>query len=219
MAQRDITLAAQAGVRYHVAHVSTVGTVDLVRQAKARGQQVTTEVCPHHLLLTENACRTYDTNLKMNPPLRTQADVDACLAGVRDGTIDCLITDHAPHRRESKEFEFQQAPFGVIGLEFAVPLFIRALIEPGLIEWPRLIEAMSTRPAQLLGVTGGNLRVGQPADITLINPELEWTIDVERMHSKSQNTPFAGWNVRGKAVGTLIAGEWRCREAELMQRA
>ncbi len=215
MVQRDVTLAAQAGVRYHVAHVSTAGAVRLVREAKRAGQRVTTEVCPHHLLLTDEACGTYDTNFKMNPPLRTRPDVDACLEGVRDGTIDCLVTDHAPHGRESKEHEFAYAPFGIIGLETALPLFMEALLQPGLIGWPQLVAAMSTRPAQLLGVTGGNLRVGQPADVVLIDPGLEWTIDVEQMHSKSRNTPFDGRRVRGRAVGTLVDGEWRYRSGRV----
>jgi len=211
MAQRDITLAKQAGVRYHVAHISVAATVDLVRAAKAAGQRVSAEVTPHHLLLTDEACATFDTNCKMKPPLRSRADVDACIAGVRDGTIDCCVTDHAPHGRENKEHEFQYAPFGIIGLETSLPLFVRTLIEPGHIDWPRLIALMSTNPAKLLGVPGGSLAVGQRADVTLINPELEWTIDVERMHSKSRNTPFDGWQVRSRAVGTLVAGNWRYR--------
>lgn len=211
MAQRDITLAAQAGVRYHVAHVSAAATVELVRAAKAAGRRVTAEVTPHHLLLTDEACGTYDPNFKMNPPLRSQADVKACLEGVRDGTIDCLVTDHAPHGRESKEYEFQDAPFGIIGLETALPLFIRALIEPRIVDWPRLVAALSTRPAQLLGVVGGTLKVGQPADVTLLDPQAEWTIDAERLRSKSRNTPFDGWTVRGRVAGTLVDGEWRFR--------
>ena len=215
MVQRDITLAAQSTVRYHVAHVSTAGAVQLVRWAKKEGWRVTTEVCPQHLLLTDEACGTYDSNYKMKPPLRTRADVEACIAGVRDGTIDCLVTDHAPHGREDKEREFQFAPFGIIGLETALPLFIEALVTPGAITWPRLIALMSTRPAQLLGVAGGNLSVGQPADVTLIDPAVEWTIDVEQMRSKSQNTPFDGRQVRGRAMGTLVNGNWRHRDERL----
>ena len=212
MAQRDITLMAGAGVRYHVAHVSTAGAVELVRRAKQEGRHVSTEVCPHHLLLTDEDCCTYDPNYKVNPPLRSRADVDACVAGVKDGTIDCLVTDHAPHGREDKEHEFQFAPFGMSGLETALPLFIQALIDPTAVTWPRMIGAMSTRPAQLLGVAGGTLKVGQPADVTLIDPQREWVIDVEQMRSKSRNTPFDGRKVRGKAVGTLVEGEWRYRE-------
>ncbi len=215
MAQRDITLAGEAGVRYHVAHISTARTVELVRRAKQEGRRVTTEVTPHHLLLTDEACGSYDPQFKVNPPLRSRADVDACLAGVRDGTIDCLVTDHAPHGREDKEREFQHAPFGMIGLELALPLFIEALVTPGIITWPRLIAALSTRPAQLLGVTGGGLQVGQPADVALIDPQREWIIDAEALRSKSRNTPFDGRTVHGRAVGTLVDGEWRYRDEAL----
>ncbi len=211
MVQRDITLAAEADVRYHVAHISTTRAVELVRQAKGSGRRVTAEVTPHHLLLTDEACSGYNADCKMNPPLRDKAAVAACIEGVRDGTIDCLVTDHAPHEREGKESEFQYAPFGIIGLETALALNIEALVTPRIIGWPRLIEAMSTRPAQLLGVTGGSLAVGQPADVTLIAPEAEWTIDAEQLRSKSRNTPFDGRRVRGKAVGTLVEGEWRYR--------
>lgn len=206
MAQRDIALVRQTRVRYHVAHVSTRGAVELVRQAKAEGLPVTTEVCPHHLLLTEEACSGYDANTKMSPPLRTQADVEACLAGVRDGTIDCLVTDHAPHTPSEKELGFQEAPFGIIGLETALPLFIQALIEPGIIDWPALVRAMSTRPADLLRVPGGTLREGAPADVTIIDPHHEWTIDVGQSRSLSRNSPFHGRRVRGRAAATIVGG-------------
>jgi dihydroorotase len=211
MVQRDITLARQAGVRYHVAHVSTAGSVDLVRRAKAAGQRVTTEVCPHHLLLTDEACADYDPNFKMNPPLRSRLDVEACLAGVRDGTIDCLVSDHAPHSKQDKEHGFQDAPFGIVGLETALALFIRALIHPGIVTWPRLVDALSTTPARLLGIGGGTLAPGAIADVTLIHPELEWTVDAEAMRSKSRNTPFHGWKLRGRAVATIVDGEFRYR--------
>jgi dihydroorotase len=214
MAQRDITLAAQAGVRYHVAHVSTAGTVELVRAAKAAGKRVSAEVTPHHLVLTDECCRTYDSNYKMKPPLRTQADVDACIAGVKDGTIECLATDHAPHLRESKEHEFQYAPFGIIGLETALPLYIEALIDSKAIAWGHLVAAMSTNPARVLGVTGGTLAVDQPADVSLLDPDAEWTIDAEQMQSKSRNTPFDGRQVHGRAAGTLVDGVWQHRDAE-----
>lgn len=209
MAQRDITLARQTGVRYHVAHVSTGGTVELVRRAKQEGLPVTAEVCPHHLLLTDEACGGYDPNYKINPPLRSQVELQACLEGVRDGTIDCLVSDHAPHINSEKELGFQDAPFGVIGLETSLPLFIKVLIEPQVLDWPRLVAAMSTRPARLLGVAGGTLKVGSPADVTLIDPETEWTVDVESMRSKGRNSPFDGWSVRGRAVLTMVDGEVR----------
>ena len=219
MVQRDLTLAAQTDVRYHVAHVSTAGSVDLVRRAKQSSPRVTAEVCPHHLLLTDEACSTYDPNYKMNPPLRTQADVDACLAGVKDGTIDCLVSDHAPHGRQDKEHEFQDVPFGIIGLETSLALFIRALIEPRVIDWPQLVRVMSTRPAELLGVMGGSLKVGTPADVTVIDPEREWTVDVDQMYSKSRNTPFGGWKVRGRAVATLVDGQFRSRDGHVVGTA
>src|SRR3954449_12436810 len=151
MISRDLLLDRTIGCRYHVQHISTAGSVDLIRQAKRDGQTwVTAEVAPHHLLLTDEACRGYDTNFKMNPPLRTAADVKACVDGVRDGTIDILATDHAPHLAEEKELEFPYAPFGILGLECALPLYVKALVEPGHITWIRLIEMMSTRPAQLV---------------------------------------------------------------------
>ncbi len=206
MAQRDITLARIAGVRYHVAHVSAADTVELIRRAKADGLPVSTEVCPHHLLLTEECCASYDTNYKMNPPLRSQRDVEACLAGVRDGTIDCLVTDHAPHTNSEKELGFLDAPFGIVGLETALPLFVKALIEPGLIDWPQLIRAMSTRPAELLGVPGGTLRTGAPADVTIIDPEATWTVDPKHFRSKSSNTPLAGWKLKGRVAQVIVGG-------------
>ncbi len=214
MVERDLTLARASGVRYHVAHVSTRGAIDLIRQAKARDERVTTEVCPHHLLLSDELCESFDANFKMNPPLRGHDDVAACIEGVRDGTIDCLVTDHAPHPAQTKQLEFQHAPFGVIGLETALPLYIKALIEPNIIEWSRLVGMLSTRPAALLQVSGGSLSAGSVADITIIDAQREWTIEPEQFRSKSRNTPFAGWPVRGRAVCTIVAGEPRYRAAE-----
>ncbi len=214
MVQRDIALARQSGVRYHVAHISTSGAVELVRQARRAGVKVSTEVCPHHLLLTDECCAGYDPNFKMNPPLRSRADVEACIEGVRDGTIECLITDHAPHSHQDKEMGFQEAPFGIIGLETALPLFIRALIEPKVIDWPRLIALMSANPARLLRVPGGTLEVGSPGDVTIIDPQAEWTIDPERFRSRSRNSPFRGWKVRGRAAATIVGGVVRYRAAQ-----
>ncbi|HTW93415.1 MAG TPA: dihydroorotase, partial [Tepidisphaeraceae bacterium] len=160
MIARDLLLNRTIRCRYHVQHVSTAWSVELIRRAKEDGQQVTAEVAPHHLLLTDEHCQGYDTNFKMNPPLRTAADVAACVAGVKEGVIDCLATDHAPHRAEEKELEFAYAPFGIIGLECALPLYARALVEPGHISWMRLIELMSTRPAQIVRLDRGTLRPG-----------------------------------------------------------
>lgn len=206
MTTRDITLVRSTGTRYHAAHVSTAGMVDAVRRARAEGLPVSTEVCPHHLLLTDEACSTYDPNTKMSPPLRSAADVDACLEGVRDGTIEALITDHAPHTHSEKEIGFQDAPFGIIGLETSLALFAKALVDSGLQTWAQLIEKMSTRPAQLLQVPGGTLKVGQAADVTIFDPEKDWTIDVERSRSLSQNSPFDGWQVRCPVSATIVGG-------------
>jgi dihydroorotase len=206
MIARDLLLNRTIGCRYHIQHISTAGSVELVRQAKRLGQNVTAEVSPHHLLLTDETCRTFDTHFKMNPPLRTAADVKACIDGVRDGTIDCLATDHAPHLPEEKELEFQYAPFGIIGLECALPLYIKALVEPGHINWMQLIDLMSTRPAKIVQLDKGTLREGADADITIIDPKARWTIDVEQFAGKSRNCPFHGWQVTGRAVATIVSG-------------
>ncbi|MFN4244241.1 MAG: dihydroorotase [Tepidisphaerales bacterium] len=217
MIARDVLLNRTIGCRYHVQHISTAWSVELVRRAKRDGQPVTAEVAPHHLLLTDEACRGYDTNYKMNPPLRTKADVEACIQGVLDGTIDALATDHAPHRAEEKELEFPSAPFGIIGLECALPLYARALVEPGYLSWLRLVELMTWSPAKILRrhETGmGTLREGAPADVTVIDPRRTWRIDPSRFHSRSRNCPFAGWDVRGRVVATIVAGDVKWMERQ-----
>lgn len=217
MIARDVLLNRTIGCRYHVQHISTAWSVELVRRAKRDGQPVTAEVAPHHLLLTDEACRGYDTNYKMNPPLRTKADVEACIQGVLDGTIDALATDHAPHRAEEKELEFPSAPFGIIGLECALPLYVRALVEPGYLSWLRLVELMTWSPAKILRrhETGmGTLREGAPADVTVIDPRRSWRIDPSRFHSRSRNCPFAGWDVRGRVVATIVAGDVKWMERQ-----
>jgi dihydroorotase len=207
MISRDLLLNRTIGCRYHVQHVSTAGSVELIRRAKRDGLNVTAEVSPHHLLLTDESCRGYDTNYKMNPPLRTAMDVKACIEGVKDGTIDCLATDHAPHLAEEKELEFVYAPFGIIGLECALPLYVKALIEPGHISWLKLIELMTSRPAAIIKSTKGTLQDGADADVTIIDPNQQWTIDVNQFVSKSRNCPFHGWQVRSRAAATIVAGE------------
>lgn len=207
MIARDLLLNRAINCRYHVQHISTAGAVNLVRQAKREGQRVTAEASPHHLLLTDECCRTYDTNYKMSPPLRTAADVKAVIDGVRDGTIDVLATDHAPHLAEEKEREFPYAPNGIIGMECALPLYAKALVEPGHVDWMRLVELMSTRPAQVLGLKKGTLQEGADADIAIIDPQKEWTIDPSQFKSKSRNCPFAGWKVKGKVMATIVAGD------------
>jgi len=207
MIARDLLLNRTIRCPYHVQHISTAGSVELIRAAKSDGQAVTCEVAPHHLLLTDDSCRGFDTNFKMNPPLRTAADVRACIEGVRDGTIDILATDHAPHRAEEKELEFAYAPFGIIGLECALPLYIKALVEPGHINWMQMIDMMTSKSAQIVKLDRGTLQVGAIADVTIIDPQMQWTIDKAKFASKSRNCPFHGWNVKGRAVTTIVGGE------------
>jgi dihydroorotase len=207
MIGRDLMLNRTIGCRYHVQHISTAYSVELIRMGKREGLNVTAEVAPHHLLLTDESCRGYNTNYKMNPPLRTAADVKACIEGVKDGTIDCLATDHAPHLAEEKELEFQYAPFGILSIECALALYIKALIEPGHIDWMKLIDLMSTRPARIVKLDRGTLAEGAVADVTIIDPMVEWTIDIEAMKTKSRNCPFQGWKVKGRATHTIVAGK------------
>ncbi|MBL1216391.1 MAG: dihydroorotase [Planctomycetes bacterium] len=209
--ERDIRLNRRIGCSYHVQHVSCAGSVELVRAARADGQPVTAEASPHHLLLTEDMCDGYNTMAKVNPPLRRQADVDAIRAGVADGTITILATDHAPHAKELKALEFDAAPFGMVGLETALGLYVKALVEPGLIDWPKLIEMMTINPARLCRLEGlphqlGTLTVGRQADVTVIDPAESWQIDESVFAGKSSNTPFMGWDVTGRAVGTFVGG-------------
>ncbi len=206
MIQRDLLLAQETMARYHVAHISTAGSVERVRQAKRQGVAVTTEVCPHHLLLTEESVLGYDTNYKMNPPLRSRRDVEACIAGVVDGTIDSLVTDHAPHGREEKEQDFQNAPFGIVGLEVALGLFIKGLVASGHLDWPELIRRMSTNPARILGLPKGTLKVGADADVTIIDPNLTWIVETEAFRSNSRNCPYEGLELTGRATHTLVGG-------------
>jgi len=212
--ERDLRLNREIGAAYHAQHLSSGGSVELIRAARQRGEPVTGEVAPHHLLLTEELCATYDTNAKMNPPLRSRRDIELLKAGVADGTITVLATDHAPHAVDEKGLDFNSAPFGIIGLECALPLYARALVEDSVIDWPRLIALMTWESARLVGLDRmglGRLAVGGPADITLIDPEFAWTIDVGEFRSRSRNCPFHGWSVRGRAVATIVGGEVRAR--------
>jgi dihydroorotase len=211
MIGRDIALTEATGGRLHVMHVSTAGGVALIRDAKRRGARVTAEACPHHFTLTDESLRGFDSNYKMSPPLRTAADVEAIIEGLVDGTIDCIATDHAPHAREKKMLELDRAPFGILGLETAVGLSVTRLVATGRIGWPRLIEAMSTLPARILGINRGTLRPGAVADITLIDPERSWQVDVGSFQSKSVNSPFHGWTLRGRAVATIVGGRMKHR--------
>ncbi|MFM7522220.1 MAG: dihydroorotase, partial [Planctomycetota bacterium] len=211
MIGRDIALAAFTGGRLHVMHVTTAGGVAQVREAKARGIRVTAEACPHHFTLTDEALRSFDANCKMSPPLRTAADVEAIIAGLADGTIDCIATDHAPHAREKKMLELDRAPFGILGLETAVGLAVTRLVATGRLDWPRLVDALSTAPARILGVQRGTLRPGAVADITVIDPDVTWQVDVGSFRSKSVNSPFHGWTLRGRAAATIVAGRVKFR--------
>jgi dihydroorotase len=211
MVNRDIILAETTGGRLHILHVSTAGSVDLIRRARQRGVRVTTEVCAHHFTLTDECLRTFDSNYKMSPPLRTQSDVDAMIQGLKDGTIEVLCTDHAPHAPEKKLRELDQAPNGIVGLETLLPICIKQLIEPGHLTWPQVIEKLTINPARILGLNRGTLRVGAVADVTVIDPHHEWVIDVNRFKSKSRNSPFGGWKVRGRAETVLVSGEVRYR--------
>jgi dihydroorotase len=209
---RDIALAEMTGGRLHVLHVSTAGGVDLVRRAKRRGVRVTGEACPHHITLTDKELRRFDSNYKMSPPLRTQNDVEALIEGLKDGTLDVIATDHAPHAPEKKMRELDQAPNGIIGLETLLPICVLALIEPGHLTWPQLIEKLTINPARVLGIDRGTLKPGAPADVTIIDPKVEWTIDPTRFRSKSRNCPYTGWRVRGRAEAVIVGGELKYEE-------
>jgi len=209
MLWRDIQLVRKTGVRYHAQHISTAGSVEIIRQAKRDGLPVTCEVAPHHLLLTEEYVVDYDTNYKVNPPLRTAADVAALRQAVREGLVDALATDHAPHLQSEKELEFLAAPFGIAGIECALPLYIKALIDTGVTDWSGMLSMLTCRPAGVIDVAKGRIGVGDRADITIIDPTAEWTVDANAFYSKSRNCPYHGWKVKGKAVATLVAGEVR----------
>jgi len=211
MTGRDIALADATGGRVHIMHVSSSGSIDLVRRAKGRGVRVTTEVCPHHFTLNDESLRSFDANFKMSPPLRSQRDVEACIAGLADGTIDVICTDHAPHALEKKLRELDLAPFGIVGLETALALVITRLIEPGHLDWPSALAKMTINPARILGIDKGTLRVGADADITVIDPTVRWTVSSQHFRSKSGNTPFEGWSLLGRADATIVGGKIKFR--------
>jgi dihydroorotase len=206
MAIRDILLARRTGGHIHLCHMSTRGSVELIRWGKDRGINVTAEVCPHHISLTEDAVEGYDTNAKMNPPLRTADDVAALQEAVRDGTIDLIATDHAPHHYDEKEREFADAPNGIIGLETALAVNITWLVAPGILDVPTLIERMSCGPARVFHLPGGTLRRGSPADVTVFDPGESWVVEAARFRSKGRNTPYEGQTLRGRARRTIVGG-------------
>jgi len=209
MLWRDIQLVKKANVRYHSQHVSTTGSIELVRSAKKNSLPITCEVTPHHLLLTDECCEDYDTNYKVSPPLRRQEDIEALKAAIADGIVDALVSDHAPHLQSEKELEFLAAPFGIASLECALSLYIKALIEPGVLDWSGLIALMTSRPANIIGVDKGTLSKDKQADVTIIDPDAAYRIDVNKFRSKSRNCPYNGWEVKGKVEKTIVGGEIR----------
>jgi dihydroorotase len=209
MVDRDITLAAMTRSAVHIAHLSTHGALRSVREGKARGVRVTCEVTPHHFTLTDEdlgAPLPYDTRLKMNPPLREHHDKDTLIEGLRDGSIDVIATDHAPHHEDEKNVEFDRAPFGILGLETAVSLGLDRLVHAGVVSLSRLVELMSVNPARIIGVPGGRLAAGDPADLTILAPDTRVTVRAASLRSKSRNTPFDGWTLRGAVAATIVGG-------------
>ena len=207
MVIRDILLARRTGGHVHLAHMSTHGSVELIRWGKERGINVTAEVCPHHLSLTEDRIRSYDTNAKMNPPLRTARDVESLREAVKDGTIDMIATDHAPHHYDEKEREFADAPNGIIGLETALAVSVTNLVESGHIDFRTLIDKMSCAPARLFNLPGGTLARGAVADVTVFDPRVTWRVEPSEFLSKGRNTPYAGMTLTGRAVATIVGGK------------
>jgi dihydroorotase len=206
--QRNVQLAELCGTPIHCQHLSAAGSVRILREARNRGIPITGEICPHHIALTDESIRGFNTNFKMNPPLRTEADVEALIGGIADGTITILASDHAPHCEYEKEVEFDFAPFGILGLETEVGLFIDILVhKKKAITLPRLIELYTSNPAKLLNLDRGTLSEGAIADITLLNADMEWTVDKHASFSRSRNTPFHGWELKGRAVKTIVGGQ------------
>jgi dihydroorotase len=218
MAARDMILAKLTGAHIHIAHLSTRGALELVREAKRQGVHVTCEVTPHHFSLTDAACSEYDTNTKMNPPLRADDDVAAMIEGLSEGTIDCIATDHAPHNPNEKMLEFDQAPFGITGLETALGLATTHLYHRGKISLNRLVELFSTHPARIINKPLGQLQPGSEADLTLFNTESEWTYNVGQTKSKSRNTPFHGVKLKGQVAATIVAGKMVFQNQSLLKQ-
>ncbi|HEY6357811.1 MAG TPA: dihydroorotase [Vicinamibacterales bacterium] len=217
MVERDAALAELTRGHVHIAHMSALESLRAVRAGKSRGARITCEVTPHHFTMTDDALERnggYDTNLKMNPPLRSHKDREAMIEGLRDGSIDAIATDHAPHHADEKALEFDRAPFGIVGLETAVSLCLDRLVHAGVIGWPRLVELLSANPARILGVSGGTLAEGGPADMTVLAPEVAVTIRAAHFRSKSRNTPFDGWSLKGAVAATIVGGRPRFVDAD-----
>ena len=214
---RDIMLAEYTGTRIHIAHVSTAGSVELIRQAKARGVKVTAEATPHHLTLTDEAVVGFDPATKVNPPLRSADHVEALLAGLKDGTIDMIVTDHAPHAFEEKDVEFRYAPSGFAGLETALGVVLTGLYHSGRFSLNDIIELMAAAPARIFALTAGTIKVGSPADIVLIDPDAEWVVDSKRFHTRGKCTPFEGKKLKGKAVAAIVGGRLVMKGGEVYE--
>ena len=214
MVSRELILAEYTGISVHIAHVSTATSVQLIREAKKRGVKVTAETCPHYFTLTEEACDGYDTDAKMNPPLRTQRDVEAIREGLLDGTLDMIATDHAPHHIDEKNVEFDKANNGIIGFETALPLALTYLVKPGILTLQELSDRMSAAPAAMLGLPEKKIAAGFPADLTLVDLDAEWTVDRGAMASKSRNTPYHGWKLSGLVRMTMVAGRIVARDGK-----
>jgi len=218
MVKRDIGLAKKNGSRIHIAHVSCAESVEVIRKAKKEGVAVTAEVAPHHFSLSEDCCVTYDTNTKMNPPLRSSADIEALKEALADGTIDLIATDHAPHTDSEKDVEFDFAPFGIIGLETALSLAVVELVSSKVLSWPELISKMSANPARILGISGGCLTKGSPADIVIIDPAKEYIYSRDSIESRSKNSPFIDWKLKAKTVHLFLGGEMVMKDGLLAPR-
>lgn len=213
---RDIILARSTNSKLHICHVSTKGSIQLLREAHARGENVTAEICPHHFTLTDEAVMDYDGNTKMNPPLRSAEDVLALKEALKDGTVGIIATDHAPHSLDEKNCEYEKAAFGIVGLETALPLGIKVLVGEGWLTPSQLIEKMTINPAKMLGIDKGSIEVGKVADITIIDPEAEYKVDVSKFASKSKNSPFDGYEVKGKIEYTIVGGKVVVEKGELV---
>ena len=216
MVSRDIIIAEAIGTPIHIAHVSTRLSVDLVRQAKKRGVRVTCETCPHYFTLTEKAVEGFNTFAKMNPPLRTDDDVQAIKDGLADGTIDCIVTDHAPHHIDEKNCEFANALNGIVGFETSLGLGLKYLVNEGVLTINELIEKMAVNPSRILGLNKGNLKIGNAADITIFDPEKEWTVDISKLHSKSKNSPYDGFVLCGKPEYVIVGGDIKVNQGVLL---
>ncbi|MBD3675894.1 MAG: dihydroorotase [Planctomycetaceae bacterium] len=219
MVSRDLALAEMTEGRLHVTTVTVSNSVQQILQAKEAGVKVTCSVTPHHLALDDSTLQRFDAAFKVNPPLRSQDHIDSLIRGLKDGTIDAISSDHQPYSVEKKRNELDEAPFGIAGLETVIPICIQTLIDPGHLSWLQLIDKLSTRPARILGLSKGTLRENSTADVTLIDPDAEWTIEPEQFYSRGRNTPFAGWTVKGRAETVLVNGQVRFHQGQLLSRA